>query len=224
MLQLLYVTLKVIAYKVHRSQSSHVHVNVDKTSPRYASRDEISNHIINITNIKRPRPTSERNTYHLAILHTVNRKKRRTSQVIQGFPSAPAERTLFFKPYEVLCEQCKSSLEKGREESSTHNRWRKICSITQLRTSFSLHKGYSLIKGLRSHRWTPFEDTHFYKASKVILPNPYAYRFLIPSFRILGDCKMRVRQLSKTSGTSSNNFIRSRMKTIFSEAICMIET
>jgi len=65
MSQLLYITLKVIAYKVHRSQSSHVHVNVDKTSPRYATRDEISNHTINIKNLKRSRPTSDRNTYHL---------------------------------------------------------------------------------------------------------------------------------------------------------------
>lgn len=35
---------------------------------------------------------------------------------------------------------------------------------------------------------------------------------------------MRVRQLSKTSGTSSANLIKSKMKTISSEAICMIET
>lgn len=50
------------------------------------------------------------------------------------------------------------------------------------------------------------------------------FRIFIPSFRILGDSKMRDRQLSKMSGTSLCNFIRSKIKTIFSEAICMIET
>ena len=35
---------------------------------------------------------------------------------------------------------------------------------------------------------------------------------------------MRIRQLSKTAGALWDNFIKSMIKTIFSEAICMMET
>lgn len=48
--------------------------------------------------------------------------------------------------------------------------------------------------------------------------------FSIPSFKILEDWKIRVRELSSISGTSLNNFMRSRMKTSLSVAICMMET
>ena len=55
-------------------------------------------------------------------------------------------------------------------------------------------------------------------------PQINLFVYIIPSLRILGDCKMRDRQLSKISGMSSNNFIKSKMKTVLSDAICMIET
>ena len=69
---------------------------------------------------------------------------------------------------------------------------------------------------------------HFFLLSvafyRLVMTSIRTLRLLIPSFIILGECRMRIRQLSRISGTSSNNFIKSRMKTTFSEAICIIET
>ena len=48
MSQLLYITLKVVPYKVHKKKISHVHINADKTRTRYCSIDEIPNHTITL--------------------------------------------------------------------------------------------------------------------------------------------------------------------------------
>jgi hypothetical protein len=49
-------------------------------------------------------------------------------------------------------------------------------------------------------------------------------KYNIPSFSILDEHIIRLKQLSNTFGLSSYSLIRSKMKAILSDAICMIET
>jgi hypothetical protein len=46
----------------------------------------------------------------------------------------------------------------------------------------------------------------------------------LPSFSILDEHITRLKQLSNAFGSSSYSLIRSKMKAILSDAICMIET